>query len=112
MDVPSLLLEAITTSVSNVITDGGEKVYHDDAKGECFRKYDDPRDSYRDHSDFLRYRDRYRFLFDYEVTDYKTWAHGLKTAGYATDPAYPRKLIRLIEDYQLHIYDRKPSTFG
>lgn len=91
----------------------GGKVYHDDdAKGECFRKYDDPRDSYRDHSDFLRYRDRYRFLFDYEVTDYKAWAYGLKTAGYATDPAYPRKLIRLIEDYQLHVYDRKPSSFG
>lgn len=91
----------------------GGKVYHDDdAKGECFRKYDDPKESYRDHSDFLRYRDRYRFLFDYDVTDYKAWAYGLKTAGYATDPAYPRKLIRLIEDYQLHVYDRKPSTFG
>ena len=91
----------------------GGKVYHDDdAKGECFRKYDDPEDSYRDHSDFLRYRERYRFLFDYEVTDYKAWAYGLKKAGYATDPAYPKKLIKLIEDYQLHVYDRKPSTYG
>ena len=84
----------------------GAKVYHDDdAKGECFRKYDDPEDSYRDHSDFLRYRDRYKFLFDYKVTDYKAWAYGLKKAGYATDPSYPEKLIRLIEEYELHVYD-------
>jgi LysM repeat protein len=86
----------------------GKKVYHDDdAKGECFRKYDDPRDSYRDHSDFLRYRDRYKFLFDYKVTDYKSWAYGLKKAGYATDPSYPSKLISLIEDYKLYVYDTK-----
>ena len=91
----------------------GGKVYHDDdAKGECFRKYDDPEDSYRDHSDFLRYRDRYKFLFDYKVTDYKAWAYGLKKAGYATDPAYPTKLIKLIEDYRLYDYDTKPSTYG
>ena len=91
----------------------GGKVYHDDdAKGECFRKYDDPADSYRDHSDFLRYRDRYKFLFDYKVTDYKAWAYGLKKAGYATDPAYPTKLIRLIEEYKLYEYDRKPSSYG
>ena len=91
----------------------GGKVYHDDdAKGECFRKYADPEDSYRDHSDFLRYRDRYKFLFDYKVTDYKAWAYGLKKAGYATDPAYPTKLIKLIEDYKLYQYDTKSSGFG
>ncbi len=91
----------------------GGRVYHDDdAKGECFRKYSDPSDSYRDHSDFLRYRDRYKFLFDYRVTDYKSWAHGLKKAGYATDPAYPKKLIKLIEEYDLHKYDKKPASFG
>ncbi len=91
----------------------GGRVYHDDdAKGECFRKYGHPYQSYRDHSDFLRYRDRYKFLFDYKVTDYKSWAYGLKKAGYATDPAYPKKLIKLIEDYDLHVYDRKPSSFG
>lgn len=84
----------------------GGKVYHDDdAKGECFRKYDSPEESYRDHSDFLRYRDRYKFLFEYKITDYKSWAYGLKKAGYATDPNYPRKLINLIEEYQLHLYD-------
>ena len=84
----------------------GAKVYHDDdAKGECFRKYDNPEESFRDHSDFLRYRDRYKFLFDYEVADYKSWAYGLKAAGYATDPKYPEKLIRLIEEYELYLYD-------
>ena len=89
----------------------GGKVYHDDdAKGECFRKYDTPEESYRDHSDFLRYRDRYKFLFDYEITDYKAWAYGLKKAGYATDPAYPKKLIGLIEEYDLHVYDTQSQT--
>jgi LysM repeat protein len=84
----------------------GSKVYHDDdSKGECFRKYDSPEESFRDHSDFLRYRDRYRFLFDLEPTDYKGWAHGLRKAGYATDPKYPEKLIRLIEEYELYLYD-------
>ena len=91
----------------------GGKVYHDDdAKGECFRKYDSPEESFRDHSDFLRYRDRYKFLFDLEVNDYKGWAHGLKKAGYATDPAYPAKLIKLIEDYKLYKYDVAPSDYG
>ena len=89
----------------------GAKVYHDDdSKGECFRKYDSPEESFRDHSDFLRYRDRYKFLFDLELTDYMSWAYGLKTAGYATDPKYPEKLIRLIEEYRLYEYDtQKPE---
>ena len=78
----------------------------DDRRNECFRVYDNAEESFRDHSDFLRYRDRYKFLFDYKVTDYKAWAYGLKKAGYATDPAYPDKLIKLIEDYQLAAYDR------
>ena len=91
----------------------GGRVYHDDdAKGECFRKYDHPHQSYRDHSDFLRYRDRYKFLFDLKPTDYKGWAYGLKKAGYATDPSYPTKLIKLIEDYHLYQYDTKSASFG
>lgn len=82
----------------------------DDRKGECFRVYDSPDESFRDHSDFLRYRDRYKFLFENDVTDYKAWAHGLKKAGYATDPAYPSKLIKIIEDYNLSVYDTgKPA---
>ena len=84
----------------------GSKMYHDDdRKGECFRKYKSPEESFRDHSDFLRFRDRYRFLFDLEPDDYKGWAHGLKKAGYATDSSYPQKLIRLIEEYELYKYD-------
>ena len=91
----------------------GKKIYYDDdAKGECFRKYPSPEQSYRDHSDFLRYRDRYKFLFDYNTTDYKSWANGLKKAGYATDPAYASKLIRIIEDYRLYEYDDKPASFA
>lgn len=90
----------------------GGKIYHDDdRRGECFRKYDSPEESFRDHSDFLRYRDRYKFLFDLQPTDYKGWAYGLKKAGYATDPSYPAKLVRLIEEYDLHEYDRLPVDF-
>lgn len=77
----------------------------DDARGECFRVYDSPDQSFRDHSDFLRYRDRYKFLFDLDRTDYKAWAYGLKQAGYATDPKYAAKLIRYIEDYNLSRFD-------
>lgn len=84
----------------------GKKTYmDDDAKGECFRHYDSAYESYIDHSNFLRGRDRYASLFQLETTDYKGWAHGLKKAGYATDPNYPNKLIKYIEDYQLHRYD-------
>lgn len=91
----------------------GGRVYHDDdAKGECFRKYIHPHQSYRDHSDFLRYRDRYKFLFDLKITDYKGWAYGLKKAGYATDPGYPSKLIKIIEEYRLYQYDTKTASFG
>lgn len=83
----------------------GEKVSHDDdARGECFRKYPTPQDSYRDHSDFLRTRKHYHFLFDLDPTDYKAWAYGLKKAGYATNPQYPQMLIRYIEQYQLNEY--------
>lgn len=86
----------------------GEKMYYDDdRKGECFRVYASAEDSYKDHSDFLRYQDRYKFLFENETTDYKAWANGLKKAGYATDPAYPVKLIKLIETYRLYEYDTK-----
>lgn len=92
--------------------DGGRMYYDDDKRGECFRKYSSPEQSYRDHSDFLRYRERYSFLFDYRITDYKAWAYGLKKAGYATDPAYPKKLIKLIEDYRLYEYDTKPAAFA
>lgn len=84
----------------------GPAIYHDDdAKGECFRKYKDALESYEDHSRFLVNSSRYAFLFDFEVTDYKSWAFGLKKAGYATDPNYPTRLIKIIEDYKLYTYD-------
>ena len=84
----------------------GKKIYaDDDAKNECFRKYDDVYDSFRDHADFLRNRQRYSFLFDLDITDYKGWAYGLSRAGYATDPKYADKLISVIERYHLYVYD-------
>ncbi len=86
----------------------GKKYFmDDDAKNECFRKYRKVEDSYRDHSKFLTQRGRYSFLFDYKTTDYKSWAYGLKKAGYATNPKYPQLLIKIIEKYDLHKYDRK-----
>ncbi len=85
--------------------DGERVFFDDDEKGECFRKYNDPEQSFKDHSDFIRYRDRYKFLFDLDVTDYTAWAHGLKNAGYATDPLYAQKLIKIIEEYDLSKYD-------
>jgi len=84
----------------------GEFDFHDDdAKGECFRKYNHPMYSFRDHSIFLSTRSRYAFLFNYKRDDYKKWAHGLRQAGYATDRKYPQKLIAIIERYDLHTYD-------
>ena len=84
----------------------GKKIYKDDdEKNECFRKYRHAEESYEDHSLFLVNRPRYSSLFLLNPTDYVSWAHGLKAAGYATDPAYAQKLINLIERYGLHQYD-------
>ncbi len=84
----------------------GAKVYHDDdKKQECFRKYSHPRFSYQDHSIFLTTRSRYVDLFRLPIDDYKSWAKGLRKAGYATDPKYPSKLIRIIQNYELFYYD-------
>lgn len=85
----------------------GDYDFHDDdEKGECFRKYNHPMYSYRDHSEFLSSRARYSFLFDYGAKDYKRWAKGLRQAGYATDKRYPQKLIYLIEKHQLYNFDK------
>ena len=84
----------------------GESVKHDDdAAQECFRKYDNVSESYKDHALFLTGRSRYSKLFDCSKGDYKAWARGLKAAGYATDPKYPDKLISYIQRYKLHQYD-------
>ncbi len=82
----------------------------DDERNEKFRAYASPRESYIDHSLFLTTRSRYAFLFQYDITDYKSWAHGLKKAGYATNPRYAHTLIGLIHRYDLHQYDRRPSA--
>ncbi len=83
----------------------GPKVYHDDdEKGECFRVYPSAEDSYKDHSDFLKNRPNYAFLFKLDPTDYDGWAKGLKKAGYATSPVYPQKLLKVINDYNLQQY--------
>jgi LysM repeat protein len=83
--------------------------HDDDVKNECFRKYGKVEDSYRDHSEFLSTRDRYKALFDLEITDYKGWAYGLKQAGYATNPRYPEILIRIIEENGLAELDKAGS---
>lgn len=84
--------------------------YNDDRRNECFRKYSNPAESFRDHSDFLKNTPRYKFLFDLEVTDYRGWARGLKKAGYATNPDYAGMLIERIEQYGLSSYDNVPKT--
>jgi flagellum-specific peptidoglycan hydrolase FlgJ len=84
---------------------GPSITYTDDEENECFRKYQDPSESFRDHSFFLTSRPRYEPLFQLDKDDYKEWARGLKAAGYATDPRYPDKLIGLIEKYQLNKFD-------
>lgn len=84
----------------------GRTIYHDDdARNECFRLYDNPYESYKDHSEFIVNSQRYQFLFNYKETDYESWAHGLKQAGYATSPVYAQKLIELIERYELYRFD-------
>ena len=90
----------------------GKRMYHDDdARQECFRKYEHPFSSFRDHSLFLYGRDRYAALFDLKLKNYKGWSKGLKKAGYATDPKYPNKLINLIESFELYKYDDFKDDF-
>jgi Muramidase (flagellum-specific) len=86
----------------------GERLYRkDDGPNDCFRKYKKAEESFEDHSKFLKQHQRYAVLFTYNIRDYKAWAKGLQTCGYATDKAYANKLIKLIEDYELYRYDTK-----
>jgi hypothetical protein len=88
----------------------GDKFYKDDdSANECFRKYNSVEESYRDHSLFLRSRERYSNLFRFDIYDYKAWAYGLKSAGYATNPNYPQLLIKIIEEHQLTRFDHPLS---
>jgi LysM repeat protein len=91
----------------------GESVTHtDDAPNECFRKYPNAADSYKDHSDYLKTSPRYASLFQLDPSDYKGWAHGLKRAGYATNPRYPQIVISNIEKYNLQQYDTISGEMG
>lgn len=85
---------------------GSKYFYSDDEYMECFRKYSSPKESYRDHSIFLTTRKNYLFLFTFLLTDYKSWAYGLKKSGYATNPNYPKMLIDKIEKYKLYQFDK------
>lgn len=83
----------------------GKSYYkNDDNANDCFRVYDKPEDSFRDHSEFLK-RKNYSKLFELDKNDYKGWAYGLKKAGYATNPNYPSLLIGIIQKYKLDQYD-------
>lgn len=84
---------------------GAKYYYDDDEADECFRKYKTVEESYNDHSLFLTTRERYNNLFELDITDYQAWAYGLKAAGYATNPQYPKLLIKIIEDNELYKYD-------
>ena len=85
----------------------GARTYHDDdAKGECFRAYPSVEESYLDHAEFLDQQPRYDSLFAYSATDYRSWARGLKAAGYATAPDYAERLVKIIEDSKLYLLDR------
>lgn len=83
---------------------GASMLRDDDAPDECFRVYDSPEASFADHSEFLS-RKRYSPLFEYDITDYASWARGLSACGYATDPNYADRLITIIERYSLYEYD-------
>jgi hypothetical protein len=85
----------------------GPSINHDDdKKDECFRKYKSAEQSYRDHSDFLTSRSRYEELFELKPDDYKAWAKGLKSAGYATSPTYAKALIQVIDENELYKFDQ------
>lgn len=86
--------------------DGPTIRHNDDLRGERFRKYNSPLESYEDHSKFLANGKRYASLFCLKMDDYKGWAKGLKKAGYATNPRYATELINIIERYKLYEYDK------
>ncbi len=84
----------------------GAKAYQDDdTKQECFRAYDAAEQSFKDHSNFLKNRPNYVSLFLLDPVDDTAWAYGLKKAGYATAPDYPKKLLKIIDDYELAQYN-------
>jgi LysM repeat protein len=95
----------------NIDWKGKTILQDDDQKDDCFRVYNNPEESYKDHSEFLK-RKRYASLFELDRNDYKGWAYGLKQAGYATNPKYPELLIGLIERYGLDRFDREETVIA
>lgn len=90
----------------------GETTYQDDdAKQECFRVYPNSNASYIDHSDFLKTRPNYAPLFELDPVDDSAWAYGLKKAGYATASDYPKKLLKVINDFELSQYNFPELAF-
>lgn len=97
----------------------GSTFYHEDddtdARGRliesCFRAYTNVYDSYIDHSNFLMHTRHYQHLFNHSRYDYTSWARGLQSSGYATDPNYANKLIRIVEKYNLDLYDKASDPF-
>ncbi len=87
----------------------GDGYYQRNAEKQCYRKYNNTEECFRDHARILTSKSRYSFLFRYRITDYRSWAKGLKKAGYAMDPEYDRLLIRTIEEYKLHSIDQMVS---
>ena len=88
----------------------GEKIfYQDDDADNCFRKYKTVEDSYKDHSNFLKTRIHYKFLFQLDPLDYQSWCYGLKKTGYSTNPNYAKQLIDCIEKYNLNEYSKCPT---
>jgi flagellum-specific peptidoglycan hydrolase FlgJ len=84
----------------------GESYYkNDDNENDCFRVYNNPEESFRDHSEFLK-KKNYARLFELDKNDFNGWAYGLKACGYATNPQYPKLLLNIITKYQLDQYDR------
>jgi len=91
----------------------GDRIYRaDDSPNDCFRSYRNVEDSYEDHALFLTQRERYASLFKLDIKNYKAWAKGLQSSGYATDKSYANKLIKLIEDYKLYELDKKSKSKG
>ena len=92
----------------------GKRTYRqDDNPNDCFRSYPSAKDSYDDHSMFLKAR-RYQRLFALRYDDYRGWAKGLQLCGYATNKGYANMLIKVIEDYELYTFDRGeyPTWYG
>jgi len=80
--------------------------FSDDSHKDFFRVYPSTAESYRAHSNLLT-SSRYKHLANYGRYDYERWAEGLQKAGYATDPSYAKKIIQLIEDFELYYFDRE-----